>query len=600
MVTNELNNDSTYIYDPLVSYKDVFKEKHHQNASEYFDKMVDESKINIPENQETVKQIKKLQAESNEEAKQIRKLQSTQGFLIFLIIVGLAGIGYSIYQIVEFSLMTPYLYIAIGSGVLIILFIVIITQSIVPKTKKLKQAKAELDRKISELKTKATQQMAPLNALFKRGMHIELFKKTLPQIILDKMFDSRRLDYLINKFGYQPNLDKNRSTLFVQSGDMYGNPFFFCKDLIHQLGTKTYSGSIVITWTTTTTINGKTYTEYHSQTLTATVTKPCPYYSNSTYLIYGNEAAPDLFFSRQDSDAELMDQKKIDRVVNKDIKKLNRASEKSTMNGANYTVMANSEFEVLWGAKNRNNEVQFRLLFTPLAQKQMLDLMKDKEIAYGDDFDFVKRNMINYIYPEHLARINMEREPGSFTGYDYEAMKRDFIGYNDEYFKSVYFAFAPIFAIPLYQQQKPHEYIYKDLYNSYVSFYEHEKVANKMNANEFKHPLSQTENILKTTVVKSDKNCDTIQVTAYGYQTVNRTDIIWVFGGDGRNHQVPVNWVEYIPVEKNTVMEVNIVTEAKELTPAEKFKQMVEDLKNRKISANDMYNLGTFFVYTIK
>lgn len=53
--------------------------------------------------------------------------------------------------------------------------------------------------------------------------------------------------------------------------------------------------------------------------------------------------------------------------------------------------MGDAEFDVLWGATDRDHEVEFRLLFTPLAKKQLLDLMKDKEIAYGDNFNFFKR-----------------------------------------------------------------------------------------------------------------------------------------------------------------------------------------------------------------
>ena len=60
------------------------------------------------------------------------------------------------------------------------------------------------------------------------------------------------------------------------------------------------------------------------------------------------------------------------------LKKLEKKSRKSVNQGTNYTVFGNSEFEVLFGATNRNHEVQFRLLFTPLAQTELLKLMKEK------------------------------------------------------------------------------------------------------------------------------------------------------------------------------------------------------------------------------
>jgi len=121
-------------------------------------------------------------------------------------------------------------------------------------------------------------------------------------------------------------------------------------------------------------------TNHHSQVLTATVNKPCPRYYEQPYLVYANNAAPDLIFSRQDSDAEHMTEKQVDKKVAKDIKKLSKKSEKSITKGENYTVLSNSEFEVLFGATNRNNEVQFRLLFTPLAQRELLAIMKEKAV----------------------------------------------------------------------------------------------------------------------------------------------------------------------------------------------------------------------------
>jgi hypothetical protein len=37
---------------------------------------------------------------------------------------------------------------------------------------------------------------------------------------------------------------------------------------------------------------------------------------------------------------------------------------------------------------------------------------------------------------------------------------------------------------------------------------------------------------------------------------VERVDYISTFGGDGRFHNVPVYWLEYIPVQKQTIIEM--------------------------------------------
>ncbi len=599
IVSTEFDGD--HIFEPLFAYKNLFKDKHHANATAFFDDLTQKSGVDIEANRVTAKEIKKLNTERDSLIKIIKKFVSLRGLSIFFIALSVISVGYGIYDIYENGSSTAPILFIVGGAVVLIAMIIVIAASLSPKIKALRSDKAVLDGKINAQIEKGRQQMDPLNRLFRRGMHTDLFKKATPIINLDRVFDSRRLDYLVSKFGLAEVHDVNRSTLFVQSGDMVGNPFFFARDLIHWMGTKRYEGSIVIHWTTTTYSNGKASTQYHTQTLYAHVDKPFPYYKEQPYLVYGNEAAPDLTFSRTEKDTENMNDKQIERTVNKEIKKINRKAEKSIKAGGEFTVMGNSEFEVLFGATDRSDEVQFRLLFTPLAQKQLLQLMKEKEIGFGDDFDFIKHKMINILYPKHLAGVNFDPSPVFFQGYDYDAMKAHFVNYNDAYFKDIFFAFAPLLSIPLYQQQKPHEYIYKDYYPSYVSFYEHEHIANMMNTNEFKHPLSVTRNILKTSVVKSGENRDTINVTAYGFRTEDRIDYINVLGGDGRYHSVPVKWQEYIRVSNTSSVEVNIVGEEKEESYAEKVKWAFEDLRSRNIqSPQDAYRLGAFIAFVIK
>ena len=58
----------------------------------------------------------------------------------------------------------------------------------------------------------------------------------------------------------------------------------------------------------------------------------------------------------------------------------------------NFTAMTNDKFDVLFGATDRTNETEFRLLFTPLAQNSMINLIENAK-PYGDDFYFVKENL---------------------------------------------------------------------------------------------------------------------------------------------------------------------------------------------------------------
>ncbi|MDD4204009.1 MAG: hypothetical protein PHF62_02675 [Acholeplasmataceae bacterium] len=591
--------DKEYVYEPLLAYDQIFKEEHHKNTTAFFDDLVKKSKINKEENKLTNKELVALDKKRNAVQKKINNQSALKGFLIFLLIAFVVVIGVSIYMWVDsgYHYIQPIL---IGvSVILFVLFLLLIIKKIKPKLVILKGEKTVLDKKYKETLELAWAQMAPLNNLFTYGQNTAIFRKTLPLIDLDKMFDSKRLDYMVAKFGLNSTPDLDRSALYVQSGDINGNPFYIARDLVHQLGTKTYTGSIVIHWTTVSTDSkGRPRTVHHSQTLTAQVTKPCPYYHESPYIVYANEAAPDLIFSREDSNAEHMEEKEIDKFVKKQSKKLRKKQEKGLKTGSNYTVMGNTEFEVLFGGSNRNNEVQFRLLFTALAQKQLLQLMKDKKIGFGDNFDFRKHKMINVVFPEHLQSFDLNVSPSYFKDYNIDVIEKKFIDYNNGYFKAIYFGFAPILSIPLYQHQKPHEYIYKDKYNSYVSFYEHEQVVNMMNETQFKHPLSKTRNILKTSTVKSGNHCDTVKVTAYGYDAIQRTDYISKMGGDGRMHMVPVNWVEYISVSQDTNVDINVLVEDKKPESYnEKIRAIFEKFQDRQVTTDDMVKVGPFIAY---
>ena len=425
-------NDSDYmsLHQPLDSYKNIYKDLHNKHVNDMLDKLVLDSKIDIHANKSTVKDIRLNEKNRDNVAKTIRNNRSLRSFLIFLIVVLIGLVIYAIYQLTLESNILSYILIPI-SLLLSILFIYLISKKINPKIKILVKDKEAIIKKLEGLFKEAWTQMQPLNDLFYEGMSQELFQKTVPLIKMDQMFDSKRLDYLVNKFGLDDLNVIDRSTLYVQSGEIKGNPFYIAEDLVHKMGTKTYSGSITITYTSTSRVNGRTVTTTHTQVLTATVEKPYPFYTDQSYLVYGNEAAPDLMFSRVDSDAEHMSEKQIDKHVDKTIKKLEKKSRKSVNQGTNYTVFGNSEFEVLFGATNRNHEVQFRLLFTPLAQTELLKLMKEKTLGFGDDFDFIKHKKINIIVPEHLATIKLDMSPSYYASYDFEDMKKKFVEYQN-------------------------------------------------------------------------------------------------------------------------------------------------------------------------
>lgn len=576
--------------EPLKAYQSHLAQDCARNTAEYFNDLVKKSGLDEAENRKTVAEYRETLKKA-EEARQ--KVASMKGLKVFVIIVMvLAFVAAAVFLLIgilgevsgepdAFPLWASIL-IACGGIGLGIGMIFVLTKAVNTALKRRQKKLRELEEKANALLAKAWEQMAPLNNLFHWDMTRQIIDKTTPLIKLDKSFDMKKLDFLQGKYGLTENEDPNVSTLEILSGSIVGNPFIVERELVHEMGSKTYFGSRVVTWTETRWTSDGVETVTHTQTLTASVTKPYPEYYGRTDLIYGNEAAPDLSFSRVPSGANNMNEKQIAKYIFKEQKAIQKQAKKAVGNAnSNFTEMANTDFEVLFGARNRNNEVQFRLLFTPLAQRNMVDLIKSK-VPYGDDFRFHKQNCLNMIVSDHAQRWDMDLNPVRYYTYDIDECRNRFTAFNQEYFRSLYFDLAPLMSIPLYQQQKSREYIYGLEYSKNYTRFEAESVANAFNPAQFLHPDSRTQGILKANFVEKDGDSDRVRVAAYSYAGIDRVDFIPVLCGDGHYYDVPVPWVEYIPVSKETNLEI---------------KEFNNDVKDEFV---DRLNLGSFRDYISK
>lgn len=572
------------IFDPLEEFRDKFKGRHHENVVNFFNGLVKKSGVDLALNDLTIKEINTLNNKIATEGKRLKKARGLRSFFIFIILIAFIFTGVFIYQAtLNGPTLTPPLAITLAV-LMLILAIGLIVLNIKVYKPRIKNAEAELkklttkrDAKIDE----AWAQMHPLNALFDSSMTPTLVEKTIPLLTMDPVFDSRRFDYLNRKYGLSDELDVDTSALFVQSGEIQGNPFLLSKALNTYMGTKTYTGSITVSYTVTVYVNNKPQTQVRTETLTATVTEPCPYYYNDTVIIYGNEAAPNLTFSRMPQLPLDWTPKSLNAFVKKEEKKMKKYSDQAIKKGLQFTPMGNSEFEALFNAYNRTNELEYRLLFTALGQSEIIDLIKDKKVGFGDDFEFYKDKQLNLIRSRHSQNFDYSANPNNYYHYDNKEIAKRFITYNNNFLRYFYFNLAPILAVPLYQQHKPQEFIYNQQYKSHLSFYEHEATANQFPSDALSHPESNTQNILKTKILNKGKDFDVVGVTSYGYKTIDRTTFVPRRAGNGSLHNVPVHWVEYIPVEHESVINVKVLNEEAEnkVTHGGIFKELDEYLK---------------------
>ena len=497
------------IYNPLEEFDGKFKDLHLENTKKYWENLVQRSGVNVEENRKTVAEY---EAKKQELIKRKKKLNLWR-FLRILMIITL-----------------------------------------------------EIEKKIAALRALANEQMAPLVNLFTDRDALSIIEETIPLLSFAPCFSVEQENNMIVNYDFSDHIDPEQSTTDVLAGEYNENPFVFERKLVHKLGTETYYGSRTIHWVETYRgSDGKMHTRTRSQTLRASVTKPKPFYSTQVLLDYCSQGGPELCFTRDATNLDEKSEREIERYIKKGEKKLKKKTEQALKENSDFISMSNSDFEVLFDALDRTNEVQFRTLFTPLAQTNMVDLIRSQS-GYGDDFHFIKKNRTNRILTEHSRARNLNLLPFEFASYSYDIIENNFIRKNADYFKAVYFDFAPIWAIPIYQERPVHSLDPLPDYSQTYSYKECEALSNMLKPELVVHPKTKTQAILKSNYIGKKNSADEICITAYSYDVIPRVDIIPVHGNDGRWHDVPVHWDEYVPLEESKTFLIDETKHLKDQT----------------------------------
>lgn len=528
------------IYDPLTEYVNVFRDRFKDVAEATFAQLALEAQVDVEANRETCRQLYATE-ESLSSVKRRIAWWTVLCVVLWLVVIGGGIYAFVIYQDASRQV-ESWVYATIGGGVVVALLL--LSFWVHPRRRALKEEGDDLEATVTELKEEAWKQMAPLNRLYDWDVLTRMMTQTVPRLEFDPYFTTQRLADLKVVYGWDDSFNAERSVIYSHSGLINGNPFVICRTRKMEMGTKTYYGHKTIHWTSQERgSDGKYHTVHHSETLTASVTAPYPGYYEKTRLIYGNVAAPDLIFYRKKSG-----------LAGKEgslsfwWKKRSLRNKARDLSNRDFAMMTNEEFETAFDTSNRNDNQQYALLFTPLAQESMMKLLVDREVGFGDDFDFDKHKMINTIIADHLQELDLDMNPAQYENFDYDKAEKDFHEINARYFRAIYFALAPLLCVPMYQQIRSRKDIYGHDMEMHSAFWEHEALANFWGQDNFKAPDCVTDCILKTQQHGDHGDSSTITVYAHGYRTVQRLTYVSKWGGDGRSHRVPVYWDEYLPV----------------------------------------------------
>ena len=544
-------------YDPASGYAEVYKEQFASAAEAYFDSAVEKAHIDPQANAELAAAIRKLQ--SRKESSSTKKGWWT--FLLVLLIIALSV--YAIYLFCNLSEEEKvfhwgiFILFALGAIALTIF-------KIAPAISRLKKELDQLKKELSEKYGAARTQLAPLYASFTWTTLTDLISSVIGPLKFDEFLSNELLRDLRENFGFSLEDEPDSTVTGAYSGTFYGYPFVFTEDISFAWTEKVWTGYLTITYNERITdLQGKTRYVTRTQILSATVTKPAPDFTKHRNFFFGHDSAPRLSFSRTPS--SLSGGEGFWHGLSKkyQLRKL-RKFEQNLTDESQYTMVANHDFEVLFRSENRDNEVEFRLLYTPLAQQYMVKLLNDKEAGYGDDFAYFKHGTITRIASRHLNGTSLSDPPFRSDNFDLKEIRKTFLENSAEFFRSIYFTFAPLFLVPEYNVPRLNSSEESDF--SSISPSEIEGAAYCFGQH-FAHGKSITDNIFNVSSYDCQEGVIHAVIEAIGFSGIEHVDYVPVWGGDGRWHNVPVPWVEYSEVVRHTPVEV---WKEKELPPKKK------------------------------
>ena len=544
--------DAWSTLDPLDYYKQELEPTHRRNVAEAFNALLKQSGVDPKVNRAGVRKLKQLEAAVKEAEGVLSRLAAFGTVLnIVMTLCGLALAAHAALLLLDcgplFSGEICFWTAVAGVGAALLRFCWVrgALRSAVARQAELVVAK----EKQHEL---LLRQVAPLNALITWDTVDSLLGKSLPAYTPAPYVTEAALRELRDRYGWNGEPLRSASVTAVRSGRIAGNPFFFVRAKEVRMVPKKYGGSRTIHWTERKTdSDGRTRTVYRSQTLYASVEHAAPEFFEFSFVLYAHDAAPELVFSRSPSKYSGETGSIFHRWGKRRETKRLEAFSRNLDDEYGFTMMANREFETLFHSTDRSDEAAFRLLFTPLAQQQMVRLLNDTDVGYGDDFSFVKDKKINILLPEHLKAARLSSDPAPYRGYDIDVMRRQFFDGITAELRHLWFGLAPLLCVPLYREQRS---LSADCDGCVQPSgdWEHELQANLMDLRAFRPQHCITDCILKSQTVAHSGSSSEAHIKAVGFTGCKRTDHVSVLASNGRSYDVPVPWTEYITVRKTT------------------------------------------------
>jgi hypothetical protein len=266
---------------------------------------------------------------------------------------------------------------------------------------------------------------------------------------------------------------------------------------------------IMQTYSASKTIYVGTGQDRRAHVITVTYSHPAPSFTQNNTVYFLSNSAPDLSFS----------------------------SNKSFLRKNKNPNMENSTFNKIFNV-NRDNETQFRLLFTILAQENIVKLYDE-----FPGYSFEKNKKINVIKNTKNFDQNINTNSNNFIHYDYDLFFTQLQDKSKEIFHTIYFLISPILCIPVYQHfpskitpvvKKTPEISNEQIQTILQNYFDKKNIVNYRSTTDF---------IISSKITSFTDDITVAEINTNSFVGINKIAYV---------QNTAVRYVEYQPVHKNT------------------------------------------------
>lgn len=525
--------------------QDLFQE----NVLEKLRIITDESGIDIEENQKLVKDYHDCVNDASDLRDNISSLKTEKtAFIIMILLSIIVGIicvikAISITDAFRWDGWKAVLFcIALIIAAMacfyisfrILLYIVNHLNALLADKEALQQ---QLDRKTEKAEEACYKSLEPFMARINEFFFQNLLQDTMDGFIINRYLNSQSIYNITNRSPGIFTHNKNNSTIDLISGYLFGNPFVIRKIRTHGMSYVAYEGHKEITIETETTDHqGNTVKTTKKETVKATISKPKPEYSIDYELLYVSDNAPDLSFSHNIEKPTSLNRRKA-RIDKKHREAVMKYS-------SGFTPMSNSEFDTLFYAIDRDNDLQFRELFTPVAQTNHVDLITE----LGDYYSLSKKKRLTIIKMKDDAFCwDLWNNPIKYKDYDYQVIMNKILETSNTSFNNFLCFFLPILSAPNYYRKSDDLY-YCPLHEQLnYSELQAEVLVNYMDESIFAGRKTPIMVSAQGNGSENDVDYYTLSIQYYDEYTKVDTCDSDKPASDGKRYPVDIEWTEYVP-----------------------------------------------------